>query len=278
MSFFSKNKERMMVTAVAIILIVLIGVTSAERLGLSKFEKAIGSILTPIGRMFNSAGKPFADFFSNIKDIANLKDENESLKAQVALLEEQNRNNLNIIGKFDYLRKEVKLLEDTKFDLVESHVVGKESGKWFHRFTINKGSKDNIKKYDTVIQGVEIEQGVVIEGVIGRVIDVGPNFAKIVTIVDELNSIAFKAIRTQDGGIISGSIDGEISGFLFDNKADIIKGDKLFTSGLGGVYKDEIYIGDVEEVISDDEDLMKKIIVNPAIDFKKLYKVYVISN
>lgn len=268
----------MMVTAVAIILIVLIGVTSTERLGLSKIEKIIGNVLTPVGRIFNSAGKPFADFFSNIKDITNLKEENESLKAQVALLEEQNRNQLNIIGKFDYLRKEVKLLEETKFNLVESYIVGKESGNWFERFTINKGSKDNIKKDDTVIQGVEIEQGIVIEGVVGRVIDVGPNFAKIVTVLDEHNSISFKAIRTQDGGIISGGIDGEISGFLFDNKADIIKGDKLFTSGLGGVYRDEIYIGDVEEVISDDEELMKKIKVKPAIDFKKLYKVYVISN
>ena len=49
MSFFNKNKERMMVTAVAIILIVLIGVTSTERIALSKFEKIVGNILTPMG-------------------------------------------------------------------------------------------------------------------------------------------------------------------------------------------------------------------------------------
>jgi rod shape-determining protein MreC len=73
-------------------------------------------------------------------------------------------------------------------------------------------------------------------------------------------------------------MDGKISGYLFDDKADIIKGDKLYTSGLGGGFIEDLYLGEVNEVISEDEDLMKKIEVKPAINFKKLYKVYVISD
>ncbi|MGJ0846059.1 rod shape-determining protein MreC [Tissierella praeacuta] len=278
MSFFNKNKERMMVTAVAIILIVLIGVTSTERIALSKFEKIVGNILTPMGRVSNSIGKGLSDFFNNIKNISKLKEENEELKKQVAKLEEENRNYINIIGKTDYLKNEIKLLDKTSFNLISAQVVGKEPGNWFDRFTIDKGIKDGIKKGSTVIQGTEMEQNTIIEGIVGRVVDVGDNWAKIVTVVDEISSISFKVLRTQDGGIISGSIEGEVSGYLFDNKADVIKGDKLFTSGLGGVFIKDIYIGEVDEVISDDEDLMKKIKVKPAMNFKKLYKVFVISD
>lgn len=278
MSFFNKNKERMMVTAVAIILIVLIGVTSTERMALSKFERLIGNILTPIGRISNSVGKGLSDFFDNIKNIVKLKEENEGLKKRVAKLEEENRNYINVIGKTDYLKNEIKLLDKTSFNLIPAQVVGKEPGNWFDRFTIDKGTKDGIKKGSTVVQGIEMEQNTVIEGIVGRVADVGDNYAKIVTVVDEISSISFKILRTQDGGMISGSIDGEISGYLFDNKADVIKGDKLFTSGLGGVFIKDIYIGEVDEIVSDDEDLMKKIKVKPAINFKKLYKVFVISD
>lgn len=281
MSFFHKNKERMMVTAVAIILIVLIGITSTERIGLNKFEKITGNILTPIGKITNSIGKNISDFFDNLKNIVKLKDENESLKIQIAKLEEENRNYLDIIGKTDYLKNEANLLEKTNFNLINAQIVGKEPSNWFDRFTIDKGLKDGIQKGNTVVQGIQIEQNVVIEGIVGRVIDVGDNWAKIVTVVDESNRISFKVLRTQDGGIMSGrsgSIDGEISGYLFDNKADIIKGDKLFTSGLGGSFVKDIYIGEVDEVISDEEDLMKKIQVKPAINFKKLYRVFVISD
>ena len=75
MSFFNKNKERMMVTAVAIILIVMIGITSTERMALNKFEKLVGNILTPIGKISNSIGKNISDFFGNLKNIAKLKEE-----------------------------------------------------------------------------------------------------------------------------------------------------------------------------------------------------------
>ena len=100
--------------------------------------------------------------------------------------------------------------------------------------------------------------------------------SKVITIIDELNSISFKAIRTQDGGILSGDIKGTLGGYLFDNKADIIVGDKLYTSGIGGTFLKDIYIGEVSEVYSDEEELTKKIIVTPAINFKKIYNVFVI--
>lgn len=287
MSFFNRNKERMMVASIAIILLVLIGVTSTERMALSKVEKTIGNLLTPVGKIFNSAGKNISVFFENLKNISKLKAENEELKKQIIALEDENRGYLNLIGKTDYLKSEFKLLNSTKFNLVEANIVGKEPNNWFDRFTIDKGIKDNVKKGDTVIQGIELDQNTIIEGIVGRVIDTGDNWAKIVTVVDSLSNISFKILRTQDGGIISGSIDSQISsggtdsrisGYLFDNNADVIKGDKLFTSGLGGAYLSDIYIGDVDEVISGEEDLTKRIYVKPAINFKKLYKVYIISN
>ena len=107
-------------------------------------------------------------------------------------------------------------------------------------------------------------------------VDVGDNWAKVISVVDELNSTSFKIIRTQDGGIITGNVDSSLEGYLFDYTADIIEGDELYTSGLGGIYLKDIYIGEVIEIIGDEEELTKRLVVKPSINFKKLYNVFVI--
>lgn len=276
MLFFKKYKNRMIVALIAIILIVIIGVTSSERLKLTVFERYIGNVFSPVQKVVYSIGRNVSDFFVSIKDLFSLKEENEELKLKISELEETIRRYEDIIGKSEYLINEKKLLKSTSYNLIPAQVTGKEPGNWFNRFTIDKGLKDGVEKGDTVIQAVEVDGGIVQEGVVGRIIDVGDNWAKVISIIDESNNISFKVIRTQDGGILSGNIDGNLSGYLFDSKADIMKGDKLLSSGLGGIYVNDLYIGEITNVIKEDEDLAKKIEVKPAVDFKKIYKVFII--
>ncbi|MBZ2175341.1 rod shape-determining protein MreC [Schnuerera sp. xch1] len=278
MFFIKKYKNRMIVVSIAIILIIIIGNTSSERVSLTSIEKIIGNIFSPTQKFFFNVSNGISNFFTSIKDIGNLREENKELKSKVLKLEEENRNYEDLIGKSEYLINEKKLIENTTYNLISAEITGKEPGNWFDRFTIDKGSKDGIAKGDTVIQAIEIEEDVVQEGIIGRVIDVGNNWAKVNSIIDENNNISFRVIRTQDGGILSGSINGEVSGYLFDSKADVMKGDKLISSGLGGIYTKDMYIGEITDVIKEEEDLMKKIKVEPAVDFKKIFKVFVITD
>ena len=111
---------------------------------------------------------------------------------------------------------------------------------------------------------------------VGKVLDVGPHWAKIVTIIDELNSVSFKIIRTGDGGVVSGTLESSLEGFLYDFSSDVIVGDKIYTSGLGGVYMEDLYLGEISEVMINQEELTKRIKIKPAIDFKKIYNVYII--
>lgn len=278
LSKFKKYKDRMIVTTVAIILIVIIGMTSSERIKITGFEKAIGNIISPVEKLFFNVGKSVSNIFGTIGNIGKFKEENEQLKKKIALLEEENRKYEDIIGKTDFLLNEARLKEKTSYKLIDAQVIGKEPGNWFDRFIIDKGLNDGIKKGDTVIQGVEVNKSLIQEGVVGRITDVGDNWAKVSSIVDESSNISFRVTRTQDGGILSGSVDNKLSGYFFDNKADVKKGDKLFTSGLGESYVKDLYIGEVKEVVKKEEDLMKRVVVAPAVNFKKIYRVHVISN
>ena len=278
MFFFRKYKDRMMVIAIAIILILIIGYTSKERLNLTKFEQTFGSFLSPISKVTFNIKNTVTNFFINIKQVSTLKEDNINLEQRILELEDENRDLQNVIGMSDYLKNESRLIKSSSHNFIQAQIISKEPGNWYNRFLIDKGYNHGIKKGDTVVTGFEVEQNLVQEGIVGRVVDVGPNWAKIITIIDEINKISFKNIRTQDGGILNGSIDGIISGYMFDSKSDVIVGDKLYTSGLGVSFIKDIYIGEVQEVIDDEEDLMKKIIITPAINFKKLQRILIISN
>jgi len=277
MYFFRKYKEKIFVIAIAAILIVTIGLTSKRSESMSKFENLLGGVLTPLNKITNNIKHGVSGIFTSVKDTINAKEENELLKKEIEKLESENRDLRNIIGKSDHLLKEEKLLKNTKYNLVKAEVIGREPENWFDVFTIDKGENDGLEIGDTVIEAVEIDSNVYQEGLVGRIVDIGDSWSKVVSITNEKNSVAFKILRTQDGGIISGSSDNTIEGLLFDYEADVIIGDLVYTSGLGEVYQKDIFIGEVTDIVDNQEELTKKIVIKPAVDFKKLYNVYVIK-
>lgn len=276
MYFFKKYKNRMIVITVAIILIVIIGATNNRNKGVTAGENFLGNIFTPVNKIFYSIGNSVSHAMGNAGDLFTLQEDKENLELEVLKLRDENRRLQNLIGKSDFLKAEAKLLKQSDNNLVSAQVTSKEPGNWYNKFIIDKGTKNGVKKGTVIVQGIEAEDGVIHEGLIGIVIDAGDNWAQVSSAVDEQNSISFKVIRTQDGGIIQGNLDSTMEGYLFDRKADVTAGDELYTSGLGKAYKKDLYIGKVEEVIQLEEELMKKIVVKPAIDFKKIYKVFAI--
>lgn len=278
MYFLKKYKNRVIVALVAIILIITMGFTNEERQEISRIENIVGNSVMPVNKVGSSLRNKTSKFFSTFSNLSNILDENENLKLQILELEEENREQENIIGKHQHLKNELELLDSSEYRLLSSEVVSKEPGNWYDIFIIDKGLKDGIKKDDTVIQAVEFNGEIIKEGLIGRVSEVGDNWAKIVSVIDELNKVSFKTLRTQDGGVISGSLDNKLEGYLFDHKADVVVGDRLYTSGIGSKFEKDIFIGEIEEIIDVEEELIKKILVRPAVDFKKIYKVFVIMD
>lgn len=213
MRFLRQYKERIIVIFVTIILLVTIGVTN-NRENLSKGEKIVGNLITPVSKVTFNIGKSISDFIDTLLNFSNLKDENERLREYVTQLEDENRDLTNLIGRSDFLEREAQILKTTSFNTLKAQVAGKEPSNWFSSFTIDKGLNDGVKSGDSIIQGVEVEDNFYQEGIIGRVTDLGDNWAKVVSIIDENSNISFKITRSQDGGVLQGSIEGELSGYL----------------------------------------------------------------
>ena len=77
-------------------------------------------------------------------------------------------------------------------ETVPAKIVSFEQENWFYSVVINKGERDGIKLSDVVISE---------SGLVGKVSEVGYNWARVSTILDADNSIGVKLTRTGDVGI-----------------------------------------------------------------------------
>ncbi|MDD3168092.1 MAG: rod shape-determining protein MreC, partial [Eubacteriales bacterium] len=153
------------------------------------------------------------------------------------------------------------------YNYVTADVVAMDGSNWFNLFTINAGTKDGLYKDAVVING---------DGLIGRVLEVGSDWAKVISVIDESNSVSFKVFRDmQLLGILSGDGKGSLKGYMIDTEAAVIEGDILITSGIG-MYPEGIPIGKVKKVEWNNDTLLKTVTIEPSAYFKNLHRVTVL--
>ncbi|NLY08507.1 MAG: rod shape-determining protein MreC [Tissierellia bacterium] len=272
MKLSRKGKERVLLLII-IVGVIVIGQVILAGKNLAFVESGVGGIISWINRGLSTAYSVIVDGEKTIGDKRSkdaLISENEALKAELQQKE-------NIINESQLLKDEENLRNSLKMELVLARVIAKEPGNWFKRITINAGTSKGISVGQTVVTAVEMDNNIVVTGLVGRVNEVGLDWAKINTLMDEETGAGFYSSRTRDGGFIKSALESELNGYMFDTESDIIEGDRLFTSGLGGVYQPEIYLGTVEEVGSDEGGMVKRIIIKPGVDFHKISRVFIIK-
>lgn len=268
----SKNGSAMIVAIVAIILIIILGITAKQRENITVVEKWIGNLITPVQSVINTGVSSLGENISSIARVTKLKTENEELKKEVEALEKEVLNlsmSKSELEELKGLKYALNYIEDTeKYDIITASIVGKSPGNWFNIFTIDVGENQGIKKDSIVLDS---------NGLVGRVYEVGGTWSKVISIIDNNSSVSFQIMRDSSlQGIVTGSITNEVTGYLFDPLADVIVGDKIVTSGLG-IYPKGITIGEIVEIDKSSDHLLKTIKVEPSVNFKRITKVLVMG-
>jgi len=269
----SINTSAMIVTIVAIILIIISGITSQQRDNITAIEKWIGNLITPVQNVVNTSVNNLGQNIGSIANLTQLKAQNEELKQKLEKLEKEALNSAMTRSELEELKGlkyALNYIEDIdKYNnITTASIVGKNPGNWFNIFTINVGENQGIKKDSIILDS---------NGLVGKIHEVGSNWSKVISIIDNNSSVSFQIMRDSSlQGIITGSITSDITGYLFDPLADIIVGDKIITSGLG-IYPKGIVIGEIVEVNKSEDHLLKTIKVEPSVNFKRITKVLVME-
>lgn len=276
MNFLRDHFKRVLFFLTIFILIIMIGLSSIGRIEGTDLG-FFGSVISGFQKVTYKTGITLTNSFYSVQEIVKMKEENIMLTETVYSLREQVRILENIVNKSDALETEYEMMKNLSHNYVIGQVIALDDSNWFSRFTIDKGENDGIKQNDIVIQAVKTDEGMVQIGLLGIVTKTSSNWSNVITLLDESCKVSFRDINNDESGIIQGSIDGNVTGYFFNSKISASAGDKLVTSGIGEIYIPDIYIGDVIEVVKTTDASTQRIIVEPAIEFTKINRVYILT-
>ena len=238
------------------------------------FKTVANVTVIPLQQGMNQIGGWMGDMKDTFSTMKQLKSENKKLREQVDALTTENNYLQEERYEFERLQELYKLDQNyAEYEKTAAHVIGKDAGNWFGTFTIDKGSKDGIEVNMNVLAG---------SGLVGIVTDVGPTWAKVRSIIDDSSNISAMAISTSDTCIVSGDMalmgTGQIAFSQMENNDNVVAvGDQIVTSYISDKYLQGILIGSVSEVNVDSNNLTRSGYITPAVDFKNIQEVLVIT-
>jgi len=271
------KKHGLWVLLAAVVVAVVLSLMSVLSHATSPLTNFANVLVSP----FRSAYVAVADWFNDkqkyYQDTTALEEENAALRRQLAELQAEIRQarldsaeNARLKELLHLQEERPDLTSDLEAALVTEHAVTN----WSATLTVNKGTTSGLEIGDCVID----ETG----ALVGLISAAGTNWATILTLVDTDTSLGAQVFRTGDLGLAQGnfSLMGANRLRLDYLSADtqLLGGDLVVTSGLGGYYPAGLVLGSVETVQTDSSGATSYAILIPAVDFAALEEVFVIRS
>lgn len=233
-----------------------------------------GYVVVPFQDGLSKIGSWLNDRKEELVEIRDLLAENEKLKQQIDDLTieitglQQDKYELNNLRELYQLDSQYD-----EYDKIGARIIARDAGNWYASFVIDKGYEDGISENMNVMAG---------SGLVGIVVDVGPNWAKVTSIISDNINVSGKVLSTSDDLIVSGNLElmkeGVISFIqLIDEENKVVEGDKIVTSSISDKYLPGILIGYISSISEDSNNLTKSGWLTPAVDFEHLEEVLVIT-
>ena len=234
----------------------------------------------------------FADFYTMVSkpfqqtsralsgDEAAARSKEELLRENSELHSEINELTNRVID-YDTIKKENEILrkyygikdEHPDYGVVVGTVIRRDPNDDFYGFTIDKGSRDDVKRGDPVITD---------SGLVGGVSEVNVTTSRVTTLLSPEAKVGAMDQKTHDSGIATGSAslaDGGqfmLSVISADNK--MREGDIVVTTGVGGVYPADIVVGKVVKLGFSEFDTTPYAVIEPYGDLRTVSDVVVITS
>jgi len=267
------NKKIIVLLVGTIVLVALIGFSLRDRQNATLPEQFIKD---SVGLAQSIVAKPanyITNTFQDIQSLLNTYKENQRLKTRLedfaALQAEVN----NLKSENEQLRDLLDHEESLRdYEPLRATVIARNPDQWEEKIIINKGSSHGVKKNMAVITT---------QGLIGKISLVTPFTSEVELLYTNNPNFRVSAVVQSEKNVAHGLIEGydeernELILKRIDSSLEINKGDKVVTSGLGGIFPKGILIGEITEVTTEDFGLTKMAYIKPAADFSMLEKVII---
>jgi rod shape-determining protein MreC len=232
----------------------------------------VQSLFTPVQTATTGVGGAGVGFFRRLADLRHAQSENEGLRLRLAEAENELREARQARDENERLKKLLDFTRDVTYQSIPARVVARDPSVWFNSLIINRGSTS----------GVDLDMPVVTpEGIVGRVVGVGPVSAQVMLITDE-RAAAGAVVGQLGQSNALGSVRGFGKNGLLEMRyvsglETVNQGDYVVTTGQDRIYPPGLNVGTVVEVVAGSATTPHTIRVKPGARLDSLQEVAVLN-
>jgi rod shape-determining protein MreC len=244
-------------------------ILNIQELGLSAFSGLRIGI--------SAVGSTLSNTIDSIQELANLRKDYADLQSRLDQFEIIQRDAAQIKIENVHLREQLGFAETIQYRKVFARIIGKDSDNLFSAFVINKGSKQGIKRNMIVIA---YQSGM--QSLVGKIVQVGYSQSLMMPVYDSNSFVSARFSAARYEGLVSGQ--GNQDRFLLMRyvkkraREEIKYGDRVVTSGLGGIYPPDLFIGRVARIVNHDYETSIDVELESSVDYSRLEYIFAIEN
>lgn len=269
------NNRRANLIAIGVFILAVAGVLLLSPRNRQRMQSGFLGIMSPFLRKGSELDSRWKSYKAGMKKLDELEADNQRLKVENDQLRATNQALRGVESENIRLKSALGYLGGSPFALVPARVIGRSPSNWWSTVVIDKGSLDKIQEEIPVVTP---------DGLVGKVITVDEHSSRVLLVTDENCKVAASVEGTKEQGIIrievrgqrtSNNIQPTMTLNLLSRFAPLHAGQKVFTSGAGGLYPPGILIGSIVEFKS--RELDGRAVIEPAVDIAALSDVFVIT-
>lgn len=230
----------------ATLIMTAFGITLVGKAESVLFERLRAGVVDFVAPVMNAMSRPaatVADAIDGIAELGRLREENAKLRAQNERLLQWQTAGHKLSGENDRLRQLLRFVPESGVDFVTARVVGDSGGVFVRSIVVVAGARDGVARGQAAVTG---------DGLIGRVVSVGARSARILLITDLNSRIPVLFEESRERAILAGDNTAAPKISFLRHGARVNTGDRIVTSGHGGVLPPGLPVGIVSNVSGDE--------------------------
>lgn len=266
-SWFGRNRGRLTLAGLVFFALAVFSLNASGQYGTSQLGRFFLEILGPLQRGVAWTGRSWDELWHKYFALVGAAQENQDLRRQSANLRQQLADLQELRLANIRLRALLGLKDKLGHPAVAAQVVGTDPTGLFKMVIIDKGYNHKVAARMPVVHH---------RGVVGRVIAVSPNYAKVLLLSDPNAAVDVLLQASRTRGVVEGTKGGLLRLKYVSARASVNQGESVVTSGMAGLFPKGLLVGRVQTVKPTTVGVFQQVAVAPAVDFSRLEEVLVI--
>ena len=231
-------------------------------------RQALLFVVSPFIKVTAATIQGVTEIWRDYVDLRALREENKRLQLETTTLKRRLDQLQEQALETQRLERLLAMRQASQAEFLTARVVGKDATNWFKTILLDRGSLEGVRRNQPVLAP---------DGLVGKVVEVTPTSARVQLLTDPVNAVGGLIQRTRVTGIVSGNLGAGARVRYLPLLADVVVGDEVVTSGMGGVFPKGILVGRITAVERRSGALFQEATLQPAVDLSRLEEVLILT-